>query len=175
MTIDANALLRTLGGTLSGAGKVGGTTGGVGGAGEKSAGGLDFANLLAKARAGEIQSGIKVTTARDAGVQLSDEQLTRLSAAADLAEANGIGRGLFLIDGKQIVMDVGTRQVLGEVAASQAGVVEGVDGVVSVPATAQDGASGTASAATISPGAGLAQMSNASLMNALAQRGTQAA
>ena len=31
------------------------------------------------------------------------------------------------------------------------------------------------SAATIAPGAGLAQMSNASLLNALAQRGTQAA
>jgi hypothetical protein len=69
-------------------------------------------------------------------------------------------------------MDVGTRQVLGEVTASQAGVVEGVDGVVSVPTMAQGG---SASAATIAPGAGLAQMSNASLLNALAQRGTQAA
>ncbi len=172
MTIDANALLRTLGGTLSGAGGSGKISGAAGGAEAKATGGLDFANLLAKARAGEIHSGIKVSAARDAGLQLNDEQLTRLSAAADLAEANGIGRGLFLIDGKQVVMDVGTRQVLGEVTASQAGVVEGVDGVVSVPTVAQGG---SASAATIAPGAGLAQMSNASLLNALAQRGTQAA
>jgi hypothetical protein len=170
MTIDANALLRTLGGisgpglpSASGLAKTGGTDAGAG---------LDFAKLLTKARAGEIHSGIKVSAVRDANVQLTDDQLSRLSAAADLAEANGIGRGLFLIDGKHVVMDVGSRQVLGEVSPAQAGVVEGVDGVVNVPAASD---SSLAGAATIAPGTGLAPMSNPSLLQALIDRGTRAA
>jgi hypothetical protein len=164
MTIDANALLRTLG-RINGSGSGGASAG-------PASSGIDFSQLLAKARAGEIHSGIKVTSARDANIQLTDDQLARLSAAADVAEANGIGRGLFLMDGKHLVMDVGTRQLLGEISSSQAGVVDGVDGVINVPG-ASDAVTNGASA--VAPGAGLAPVSNPSLLQALIERGTRAA
>ncbi len=165
MSIDSNALLRTLGSNISGA-----ITGAGHTSSAKTSGGLDFAKLLASARAGDIHSGIKVTSARDANVSLSDGQLQRLSAAADLAEANGISRGLFMIDGKNVVMDVGNRTIIGEVSAEQAGVVAGVDGVINVP-TAADSASANVGTST----SGLSTISNASLLQALNEHGTQAA
>ncbi len=129
MTLDAQTLLRTLAGKSTG----GATLNGAARASASSVGGLDFAKLLQAARSGEVASGIKVTVARDTKTELTPDQLSRLSTAADQAEAHGVSRGLFLIDGKLIKMDVGLRAVLGEVSHSEAGVLTDIDGVVNVP------------------------------------------
>lgn len=128
MTLDAQTLLRTLAGKATGASTLQAATNASAGIG-----GLDFAKLLQAARAGEVASGIKVSLSREAKTELTPDQLTRLGAAADQAEAHGISRGLFLIDGKLIKMDVGLRAVLGEVSPSEAGVLTDIDGVINVP------------------------------------------
>ncbi|HEX2253130.1 MAG TPA: dethiobiotin synthetase, partial [Thermoanaerobaculia bacterium] len=61
-------------------------------AGARAAGGPsegEFADLLRRAASGELVSGVPVSVDRDAGVALSEDQLARLSLAADRAEAEG--------------------------------------------------------------------------------------
>lgn len=89
-----------------------------------------FADLLAKVRAGEVSSGRRVECPDGCGVELTDDQLDRLSVVADAAEAAGAWRMVANIDGKSVVIDVEQRQVL---SAADAGIVTGVDAVVTVP------------------------------------------
>jgi hypothetical protein len=124
--------------------------------------GLDFAQLLSQARAGQIQSNIPVRAAQGSGVELSESQLARLGKAADLAEANGATRAAFIIDGKVVSMDVPTRTITGSIDATTTKVIDGIDAVVSV---AEPGSRGPA--ATISPP--LNPTTNLSLLNALSQ------
>ncbi|HYF14959.1 MAG TPA: hypothetical protein VD971_07810 [Phycisphaerales bacterium] len=98
-----------------------------------------FARILERARTGELRSGAPVRIVSGAGVTLTSEQLERLSAAADRAEAHGAGRAAFLIDGRCVVMDVGVRRVLGAMDLSGEGVLGEIDAVVAVPAPAADG------------------------------------
>ncbi|MFO0858799.1 MAG: hypothetical protein U0640_15750 [Phycisphaerales bacterium] len=166
MTLDAQTLLRTLAGKSTGATTLQtatrtAATNAVGGLG-----GLDFAKLLQAARAGEVASGIKVTLSRDAKTQLTPDQLTRLATAADQAEAHGISRGLFLIDGKLIKMDVGLRAVLGEVSPAEAGVLTDIDGVINVP-LANDAATQSSATQTSLANSSLNQVTNASLLKLL--------
>lgn len=116
-----------------------------------------FAQLLERARRGELESGAGVTVGAGAGVELTGEQLSRLAVAADRAEAEGIHTALAYIDGMALVLDVHTREVRGVAAG---GVMSGIDGVVWAP----DGAGGAPPA----PGPG--GVSNASLLEALARR-----
>lgn len=124
MTIPAAQLLRLLGAMPSA-----GASAGTRSAGVDSA---DFRALLDQARAGQVSSGAQVRVGKDAGVALDDEQLQRLAQAADIAEANGVGRAVFLIDGLAVTMDVATRTITGIATADKTSVLADMDAVVTV-------------------------------------------
>jgi hypothetical protein len=126
MTTSGTDLLKLLGGLAApGAGSTP--------AGSASpTGSVDFASLLQRAATGEATSGRPVSIAKGAGVDLTEDQLSRLAAAADKAEAQGATRALVLIDGKALTIDIAVRQVTGA-ADLGAGVLTGIDAVVSVP------------------------------------------
>lgn len=111
-----------------------------------AAAGLDFGKMLLDAESGKLHSGREVTIAKGAGLKLSDDQVKRISAAADIAESQGATRALVMIDGMAVKLDVGMREVTGAIDLKQAGVLTGIDAVVDVPPTggataAQDPAS----------------------------------
>ncbi len=89
-----------------------------------------FDELLAQARRGAVRSDRPVEYAYAAQQKLDAEQLERLSAAADLAEASGARRALMLVDGRGLLLDVGARALEGELSAD-AGLLE-VDAAVFV-------------------------------------------
>jgi hypothetical protein len=121
-----------------------------------------FAALLDKARDGQIHSGRDVTIAHNAGIELSHDQLQRLAAAADQAEAHGATRALVLIDGLALRIDVTMREVTGAVDLDTAGVFTDIDAVVRAPGTGTD----KADIEVPSPGTGQV-LPNASLLKAL--------
>jgi hypothetical protein len=96
-----------------------------------------FADLLAKVRGGAIESGLEVTVANGAGVNLSEKQLEQLAKAADLAESEGATTALVMIDGMALRMDVTGRKVLGTVDLSAGGVVTDIDSMISIPSDSQ--------------------------------------
>lgn len=158
MTTDAATLLRALSGASPG------SPAGAAARSGAAPGVVSFAGLLEKARAGELSSGAPVTVARGAAVDLSEDQLRRLSIAADRAEAAGATRALVLIDGMALKLDVGVREVTGAVELGAGGALAGIDGVVRAPEA------GGGSAAPVGvPAAGPAGL-NASLLRALAGR-----
>ena len=75
---------------------------------------LSFAEMLAKADKGEIASGLPVTIAKDAGVELTDDQLARVAIAADRAQAAGADRAVVIIDNLAVKLDVATRTISGK-------------------------------------------------------------
>jgi hypothetical protein len=93
----------------------------------------DFASLLAQAQSGTLRSGAPVTVAPDANLTLSDDQLAKLSIAADKAEAAGVRTALVLMGDQQFVLDVAAREIVG-LADASAGVVANVDGVINLNA-----------------------------------------
>jgi hypothetical protein len=97
-----------------------------------------FGELLAKAQSGELSSGAPVRVMSGAGVKLTGSQLSRLSAAADQAEAAGAARALVLIDGMVLTMDVGVRTITGVADLSRTQVAGDVDAVITV--APEDGA-----------------------------------
>lgn len=121
--------------------------------------GMSFSDLLSKATEGEFSTGLEVTLASGANVELSGEQLQRLAKVADSAEAQGASRVLVLMDGQALTMDVGVRQITG--TADMNSVVTGIDAVVAAP-----GSGVNAGQAVIGPPR--ASMTNASLLDALA-------
>ncbi|MEX2219888.1 MAG: hypothetical protein WD749_14140 [Phycisphaerales bacterium] len=135
-----------------------------------SAGGADFKALLEQARKGELASGREVTLASGCGVTLTDSQLQRLAAAADRAEAQGVGRAIVLIDGMAIRLDVSIREVTGAADLSAGGVLTDIDAVIGVPpdtgAGAATGAAGSPSVLPLPAG----PIGSASLLRALASR-----
>ena len=131
------------------------------------ASGDSFQSVLDKARTGGISSGIPVTTAPGAQVTLTPDQASRLAAAADMAEAHGAGRAVFLIDGQALRMDVGSRTILGAVDASQTGVLTDIDAIINV---AQTGAS--QSSGIVGPPAAMPPGLNLSLLRALSRDGS---
>lgn len=156
MSADGSDLLRRLGsgvlppGVDRGANGPGGVSGASAGGGVARTGQLDeagFAQLLQRARAGELSSGRPVTIDRGVGATLDAEQLGRLGRAVDRAEAQGLNFALVLLDGQGYVVDVATRRVTGTLA-QQEGVASGVDGVVqAAPAPRPDGESPAAESA----------------------------
>lgn len=99
-----------------------------------------FADLLARAAAGEIISGTPVTLARGLDLNLTDDQLARLSLAADRAEAEGLSSPLVMIDGLTLVLDVRTRTITRHVdlASLTGAALTGIDGVITVPGSSTD-------------------------------------
>lgn len=106
---------------------------GMGAGASGATGALDFAKFLSQAKAGQIGSGREVSIAKGCGVKLSDDQIKRISAAADLAESQGATRALVMIDGTAIKLDVSMRQVTGTVDLKAQGVLTGIDAVIQVP------------------------------------------
>ena len=92
-----------------------------------------FDELLALASGGSIESGRQVQLAFEPNGALDDQQITRLSAAADLAEASGATRAMMLIDGRGLVLDVEQRTLTAELAAGAGSrFVDGLDAAIYV-------------------------------------------
>lgn len=98
---------------------------------------LDFARLLEQARGAELDSGRPVTAAAELDLELSGEQLNRIAAAADRAEAAGAITAAVLIDGEALVMDVASRSITGRIDLAGGEPLYGIDTVVSAPAAGQ--------------------------------------
>ena len=76
-----------------------------------------FDELLERASRGLVESGRPVRYAVAAGEAPSPQQLERLAAAADLAEAAGARRALIVVEGRGLVLDVPQRVVAEELSA----------------------------------------------------------
>jgi hypothetical protein len=166
MTPQGAGLLKLLAGTATPHAR-------PGAAAPRQAGGADFSMLLQRAQNGEIASGREVTIGKGAGVALNDDQLRRIGAAADRAEAIGASRALVLIDGKAVTLDVGTREVTAQVDPGAGSLLNGIDAVIGVP----PGGGGESSGTEAGTGAGTlplpktgAALGNASLLRALTPR-----
>ncbi|MBL8761216.1 MAG: hypothetical protein JNL50_07930 [Phycisphaerae bacterium] len=106
---------------------------------------LDFEAMLRKVRSEGFQSGLGVSIAPGADLELTNDQMQRLAAAADVAQAHGASRALVTIDGMSLLLDVGVRTITGKVDIRPGVPVTGVDAVLHVP-----GAPGQAAAAIAS-------------------------
>jgi hypothetical protein len=139
MNLDASQLLRLLGSGVRPVDTGAPQTQGA------STSGLDFAELLGKARSGELSSHKMVEVDEHAGVSLSDEELTKLTLAADKAEAAGLRTALVVFDDQQVVLDIPTRTVTGPagldgaagrgapgVSVGAPGILSGIDGVINL-------------------------------------------
>ncbi|MBN4052516.1 hypothetical protein JYT82_00210 [bacterium AH-315-K20] len=89
-----------------------------------------FENLLEKAQAGSLETGLPVSIASGVDVELSEPQLAELSRLVDRAHAAGATRMAVLVDGKALDVDVLSRRVLGELDLADGRVMTGIDGVV---------------------------------------------
>ncbi len=98
--------------------------------GRAEIGSAGFADLLKSATSGKISSGRAVEVEKDSDLELNEDQLKRLGAAADKAELAGSSKVLVQIDGEWLKLDVGSRKVsrAGEMKAGD--VVTGIDAVV---------------------------------------------
>jgi hypothetical protein len=88
-----------------------------------------FADLLKQAQEGTLTTKLPVTIAPDCGVTLSDDELARLSFAADKLEASGVKTALVTIDGQRLLLDVHSRKITGR-ADGHDGIVAGIDGTL---------------------------------------------
>ncbi|TVQ31259.1 MAG: hypothetical protein EA376_10340 [Phycisphaeraceae bacterium] len=96
--------------------------------------GVDFGSLLKNAEGGGLESGRRVEVPQHLGLNLTDGQISRLSKAADAAEASGAMRMLAMIDGETVVVDIVTRTVEQSLGSGDAGVVlTGIDAAVMIP------------------------------------------
>lgn len=138
-------LLRLLASNASGVGAVSSIRGVTPGAsrpgGEARIDNAEFAQLLEKARSGELTSGRMVSVDPGAGIELDETDLARLSLVADKAEAAGMRRALVEIDGRSLILDVQTRTIVRD-ASSGDGVIAGIDGVIRVGGSGGSGGGG---------------------------------
>lgn len=100
------------------------------GGGERASANGGFQDTLDAARSGELGSGRVVVSGAQLGVDLSADQLERLSYAADVAEAQGAETAAVLMDGMVIRLDVESRTALASTPAESAMVMD-VDVVLS--------------------------------------------
>lgn len=123
MTVPASDMLRKLGSTTG--------PGPIKAALDRTAATADgFADLLRRAGAGELDTGRGVTIDRGVGLSLSPEQLSRVSRAADHAEAQGFAHAAVLLDGRVLMLDVTGRRITSVLDPGQPGALAGIDGVV---------------------------------------------
>lgn len=104
--------------------------------------GAMFESLLRGAFNTEESSGQTVSVSSAAGVTLSEEQLGRLSKAADKAEAAGAKSALIELDGAFYKLDVASRQITGVAVLNEASPLGSLDTVIR--ATNGSGAAGGA-------------------------------
>ncbi|USN98593.1 MAG: hypothetical protein H6810_10515 [Phycisphaeraceae bacterium] len=123
--------------------------------------GASFAELLDRVSSGTLRSAEPVNIDPSSGIELSRDQLARVTEAATRLESAGAARGVILIDGRALTYDVLTRTVTGEVDLG-AGAATGIDAVVTAPQGEQAGPG------LAPPNAGLL---NTSLLDLLAKRG----
>jgi hypothetical protein len=94
--------------------------------------GSNFSSLLSQAQNLSLSSASPVTVDARSKIELSADQLERLSVAADRAEALGMDTALVLIDGKGVVLDVGARRVTSQIDQNAVALSD-VDGVIAAP------------------------------------------
>lgn len=112
-----------------------------------------FAEALDGARAGSLGSGRVVVSGPELGVDLSADQLARLSHAADMAEAQGATTAAVLMDGMVIRLDVASRTAL-ESAPAESAVMADVDAVLSAGPSSEPGAGSQALLRRLAPSGG---------------------
>lgn len=88
----------------------------------------DFDTMLGLARGGKLSSGRACAIDGSLGLDLTQDQLARLSAAADTAQTSGAGRALILLDGQALELDVANRRVTGRLLGPAR--AEGFDAVI---------------------------------------------
>lgn len=93
-----------------------------------------FDELLKLASQGSVHSGRAVTDASGATEKLDEQQMARLAAAADLAEASGARQALLLIDGRGLILDVPNRALTAQLSADESSRVVNIDAAVYVAA-----------------------------------------
>lgn len=121
-------------------------------------GNSSFADALGRAQTDLASSGLPVGLARGVDVELTSDQLQRLAAAADRAEAQGAQTAVVMIDGRALELDVTLRQITGEVSPDQ-GIRPEIDTFLFAPPAAETAAG---------PGSG--NPSNTDLLRLLADR-----
>lgn len=89
-----------------------------------------FDSLLLQARSGALETGLPVSIASGAEVELTQPQLDELGRLIDRAHAEGATRMAVLVEGKALDVDVLSRRVLGELDLADGNVMTGIDGVV---------------------------------------------
>jgi hypothetical protein len=94
-----------------------------------------FDELLSLVSSGALHSGRPVQGAAGLNIALTNDQLDRLAAAADVAEAAGAARALMLIDGRSLVMEVKERAIVQEVVADDSMRAITVDAAVRIAST----------------------------------------
>lgn len=124
-------------------------------------GSASFGDLLARAQG--IQTHRPVSVGREVTANLSAEQLARVAAATDQAEASGAVKALVLIDGQALTIDVQNRQIVSAVSAIVPCVLTGIDTMVIAPGETGESASGVGP-----PTPSMAEL-NPSLVRALAK------
>ena len=91
-----------------------------------------FDELLTLVSDGRVHSDRGLTLAFETDDELTDEQMSRLAIAADVAEESGARRALMLIDGRGIVLDVSDRRLVTELADDDASHLAQLDAAVYV-------------------------------------------
>lgn len=94
-----------------------------------------FAELLEQARQGALETGLPVSVASGAGVELTGAQLERLSKVVDQAHASGATRIVVMMDGLTLDVDVLSRRVLGVAELGGGRTLTGIDGLVRLEPT----------------------------------------
>ena len=88
-----------------------------------------FDELLQLVSHGEMSSGAPVQVSDSITLALEEDQLDRLAAAADVAQAAGARRALALLDGRGLVLDVADRSVSEELTGDSSSASEAPDAV----------------------------------------------
>lgn len=91
-----------------------------------------FDELMALVSDGRVRSDRNVTVEFESDHELTDEQMSRLAIAADVADESGAKRALMLIDGRGLVLEVSDRRLVSELTDEQATHMAQLDAAVYV-------------------------------------------
>ncbi|GEM_PF-2537554 len=166
--MQANDILNALqnrsravnGGPLFQSGQASGQPASAGLDANQSVGAMSFDKLLEEARTGAAKGLSPVKIGKGVNIELTTDQLERIAAAADLAEANGADRAIVLVDGRALQVDITSRTIMGEAGGSRTASMPDVDAIVSAPVGADAQADAGSSAILPPPGAAPNQISS---------------
>ena len=91
-----------------------------------------FDELLTLVSDGRVRSDREVTLEFESDHELTDEQMSRLAIAADVADESGAKRALMLIDGRGLVLEVSDRRLVSELTDDHASHLTQLDAAVYV-------------------------------------------